>query len=98
MRTRLPPSMMVASESSIAMPAEMRSIVLPRTSTSDGTERLGLVPSKMRTFRNRVVASCEESVFAETVKFYRDEWQTVGRDPAEYQIDTLSHTVSVKTV
>jgi alkanesulfonate monooxygenase SsuD/methylene tetrahydromethanopterin reductase-like flavin-dependent oxidoreductase (luciferase family) len=33
------------------------------------------------------------SAFAETVKIYRDEWQAVGRDPAEYQIGTLYHTV-----
>jgi alkanesulfonate monooxygenase SsuD/methylene tetrahydromethanopterin reductase-like flavin-dependent oxidoreductase (luciferase family) len=31
--------------------------------------------------------------FAETVKIYRDEWHAVGRDPAEYQIGTLYHTV-----
>jgi alkanesulfonate monooxygenase SsuD/methylene tetrahydromethanopterin reductase-like flavin-dependent oxidoreductase (luciferase family) len=31
--------------------------------------------------------------FAETVRIYRDEWEAVGRDPADYQIGTLYHTV-----
>ena len=31
--------------------------------------------------------------FAETVRIYRDEWQAVGRDPADYQIGTLYHTI-----
>jgi alkanesulfonate monooxygenase SsuD/methylene tetrahydromethanopterin reductase-like flavin-dependent oxidoreductase (luciferase family) len=31
--------------------------------------------------------------FAETVRMYRDEWQAVGRDPADYQIGTLYHTI-----
>ncbi|MBV9578813.1 MAG: LLM class flavin-dependent oxidoreductase, partial [Chloroflexi bacterium] len=35
--------------------------------------------------------------FAETVRIYRDEWQRVGRDPAEYQIGTLYHTIVCET-
>jgi len=31
--------------------------------------------------------------FAETVGIYRDEWEAGGRDPADYQIGTLYHTV-----
>jgi alkanesulfonate monooxygenase SsuD/methylene tetrahydromethanopterin reductase-like flavin-dependent oxidoreductase (luciferase family) len=33
------------------------------------------------------------AAFAETVRIYRDEWEAVGRDPADYQIGTLYHTV-----
>jgi alkanesulfonate monooxygenase SsuD/methylene tetrahydromethanopterin reductase-like flavin-dependent oxidoreductase (luciferase family) len=31
--------------------------------------------------------------FAETVRIYRDAWQASGRDPADYQIGTLYHTI-----
>jgi alkanesulfonate monooxygenase SsuD/methylene tetrahydromethanopterin reductase-like flavin-dependent oxidoreductase (luciferase family) len=31
--------------------------------------------------------------FAETVRIYRHAWEAVGRDPAEYQIGTLYHTI-----
>src|SRR5579864_1815532 len=31
--------------------------------------------------------------FAESVRIYRDEWEAVGRDPADYQIGTLYHTI-----
>jgi alkanesulfonate monooxygenase SsuD/methylene tetrahydromethanopterin reductase-like flavin-dependent oxidoreductase (luciferase family) len=31
--------------------------------------------------------------FAESVRIYLDEWEAVGRDPADYQIGTLYHTV-----
>ena len=31
--------------------------------------------------------------FAETVRIYRDQWESVGRDPADYQIGTLYHTI-----
>jgi alkanesulfonate monooxygenase SsuD/methylene tetrahydromethanopterin reductase-like flavin-dependent oxidoreductase (luciferase family) len=31
--------------------------------------------------------------FAETVRIYRNEWEAVGREPADYQIGTLYHTV-----
>jgi alkanesulfonate monooxygenase SsuD/methylene tetrahydromethanopterin reductase-like flavin-dependent oxidoreductase (luciferase family) len=33
------------------------------------------------------------AAFAESVRIYRDEWQAVGRDPADYQIGTLYHTI-----
>jgi len=31
--------------------------------------------------------------FAATVRIYQDEWEAVGRDPADYQIGTLYHTI-----
>jgi alkanesulfonate monooxygenase SsuD/methylene tetrahydromethanopterin reductase-like flavin-dependent oxidoreductase (luciferase family) len=31
--------------------------------------------------------------FAESVRIYRDAWEAAGRDPADYQIGTLYHTV-----
>ncbi len=31
--------------------------------------------------------------FAESVRIYRDQWAALGRDPADYQIGTLYHTV-----